>query len=315
MKALNVLSLCDGMSCSQLALKKHKIGTYYASEIDKYAIQVTQKNFPDTVQLGSVTELSKKALKKLKIDILVGGSPCQGFSIAGKMKGSSTSCGIDVVSLKQYKKLKKDGFKFDGQSYLFWEFMRVLNIVKPKYFLLENVRVTQKWLPMFNKAMGVEPILINSNLVSAQNRPRYYWTNIANVKQPTDKGIVLRDILEDIPFNNVNGVANKYIVCENSNVTNIKKGSSGKSWFMEQQTYSPSSKKTRTLKSGSGSGNIPKVLDNDHLVFRKLTPLECERLQTVPDDYTKHVSNTQRYKMLGNGMTVEVMQHIFKGIK
>jgi len=196
---MNVLSLFDGLSGGRIALKRAKINvkTYYSSEIDKYAIQIANKNYPQDskYRLGDVTKLSKKQLKKLNIDLLIGGSPCQGFSMIGKLQGSSTKNGIEVTTLKQYKKLKKQGFEFDGQSYLFWEFIRILHIVKPKYFMLENVRVTKKWLPMFNTALGCEPIFINSNLVSAQNRPRFYWTNIPMKKMPKNKGILLKDIL------------------------------------------------------------------------------------------------------------------------
>ena len=193
---MNVLSLFDGMSCGQLALDRLdiKVDSYFASEVDKYAIQVAKKNYPNTKHIGDIRDIDPSTLPK--IDLLIGGSPCQGFSVSGKMKGSSTKSGIDVTSLEQYLQLKEQGFEFDGQSYLFWEYVRIWKAVKPEYFFLENVRVTKKWLPMFNEAMGVEPIMINSALVSAQNRVRYYWTNIPNLCQPNDKGILLQDVLE-----------------------------------------------------------------------------------------------------------------------
>ena len=195
---MNVLSLFDGMSCGRIALERAgiEVDNYYSSEIDKYAISIADKNYPQDSKnrLGNICEINTSKLPK--IDLLIGGSPCLNFSMAGNKKGSSTKCGIDVVTLEQYFELKDKGFEFEGQSYLFWEYVRIMRDVKPKYFFLENVRITKKWLPMFNKAMGCEPFICNSSLVSAQNRLRYYWTNIPNLTQPEDKEIVLRDILE-----------------------------------------------------------------------------------------------------------------------
>ncbi len=416
MKKINVLSLFDGMSCGRLALDRAniKVKKYYSSEIDKYAIQVADKNNPQDTQyrLGSVVDLKKKDLKKMKIDILIGGSPCQGFSLAGKLQGSATKCGKEVTTLKQYMKLKKEGFEFEGQSYLFWEFVRVWKIVKPKYFFLENVRVTKKWLPMFNKAMGVEPIMINSSLVSAQNRVRFYWTNIPKLKQPKDKGILLKDILEHNTHtkHNLSKLAterikrhkNKITTCENnpeksscimagyykmggrdqqylidssvkpSVAKNIIKShseiiKSDKNFFDMKaesgfQDNKIGLKKSVTLRAGNDSAYVLEKplkkymtenfdgvcrLDkgiynftnknkacsltagvshgNKYLIhlgetkqeytYRKLTPVECARLQTVPDTYCDCVSNSQQYKMLGNGWTIDVISHIFKGLK
>lgn len=205
---MNVLSLFDGMSCGQQALERAgiKVDNYFASEIDKHAIKVTMANYPDTIQLGSVLDVD--GYKLPKIDLLIGGSPCQSFSFAGKRKGMSTKCETEILTLDQYLQLKNDGFEFEGQSYLFWEYMRILKEVKPKYFLLENVMMGEKWERILSKAIGVNPIEINSALVSAQNRRRLYWTNIGMVpgglfgdstsiiKQPKDKGILLKDILE-----------------------------------------------------------------------------------------------------------------------
>jgi len=208
---MNVLSLFDGMSCGQQALERAgiKVDNYFASEIDKYAIQVTMANYPNTKQLGSVVDLNGFDLPK--IDLLIGGSPCQSFSFAGKRKGMSTKDEQEILTLEHYLQLKEEGFEFEGQSYLFWEYMRLLNETKPKYFLLENVKMSKKWKDILSKAIGVEPILINSNLVSAQNRQRLYWTNIglnpvglygdlqSIIEQPQDKGILLKDILQDNP--------------------------------------------------------------------------------------------------------------------
>jgi len=205
---MNVLSLFDGMSCGQQALVRSgiKYDKYFASEIDKYAIMVTMANFPETIQLGSVVNVDGYALPK--IDLLIGGSPCQSFSFAGKRKGMSTKDSLEILTLDHYLELKSQQYEFEGQSYLFWEYMRLLNETKPKHFLLENVMMGEKWERVLNKAIGVNPIEINSSLVSAQNRRRLYWTNIGMqpaglfgemesiIKQPKDKGILLKDILE-----------------------------------------------------------------------------------------------------------------------
>ena len=169
---MNVLSLFDGISCGQLALERTGlvVDKYFASEIDKYAIQITQKHFPDTIQLGDVTKWKEWNLPK--IDLLIGGSPCQGFSHAGA------------------------GLNFDDpRSKLFFDFVDILHHYKPQWFLLENVKMKKEWADIITGYLGVEPIEINSALVSAQNRKRLYWTNIQNVKQPEDKGILLKDIL------------------------------------------------------------------------------------------------------------------------
>ena len=208
----NIVSLFDGISCARQSLERSNIdvGTYYASEIDKYAIQVTMANYPDTIQLGSVVNVNAKELPK--IDMLFGGSPCQSFSFAGKRKGMSTKCETEILTLEHYLELKNDGFEFEGQSYLFWEYCRVLSELRIKnpdiLFLLENVEMGEKWEKVLSKAIGVNGIHINSSLVSAQNRKRIYWTNIglepaglfgdlaSIIKQPKDRGILLKDILE-----------------------------------------------------------------------------------------------------------------------
>lgn len=198
---MNVLSLFDGMSCGQIALTN--LGCfpdkYYASEVDKFAIRQTRHVFPDTIHIGDVTKVNVSQLDK--IDLIIGGSPCQSFSFAGKQEGMATTENVEVTDLDQYLDLKIMGFEFTGQSYLFWEYMRILTEVR-KYnpdvkFLLENVVMSKKWEAVLTKAIGVDPVKINSNLVSAQNRKRLYWTNIARITQPEDEGIFLRDILED----------------------------------------------------------------------------------------------------------------------
>jgi site-specific DNA-cytosine methylase len=207
----NVLSLFDGISCGQQALNRAgiKYDKYYASEIDKYAIKITMANYPDTIQLGSVVDIDTKKLPT--IDLLIGGSPCQSFSFAGKRKGMSTIDNVEILTIEHYLKLKEEQYEFQGQSYLFWEYMRILKEVKPKYFLLENVMMGEKWEKVLTKAIGVKPIKINSSLVSAQNRERLYWTNIgmkpaglfgdmeSTIEQPKDKKILLKDILQQNP--------------------------------------------------------------------------------------------------------------------
>ena len=183
--AIKVLSLFDGMRCGQIALDQLgiEVDTYYASEIDKYAIEITQKNFPETIQVGDITKLDPKDFAD--VDLIMGGSPCQGFSFAGKQLAFD-----------------------DPRSALFFEFIRMLKAIKPKYFLLENVRMKKEFLDIISQQVsecypeitfGIQPILINSSSVSAQSRQRYYWTNISNIKQPEERGIVLRDILETKP--------------------------------------------------------------------------------------------------------------------
>lgn len=199
---MNVLSLFDGMSGGQIALTELDIpiDKYYASEIDKYAMQFTIQNFPDTIQVGDVRELDINKLDK--IDLLIGGSPCQSLSMARKRKGLSTKEGIEIFDLEMYIELKENGFEFEGQSYLFWEYIRIYNDLlergdNPKFFL-ENVEMGKKWESVFNDILGRKGIHINSALVSAQNRRRIYWTDIHDdIPQPEDRGILLRDILEE----------------------------------------------------------------------------------------------------------------------
>ena len=303
---MNVLSLFDGMSCGQIALQKSgfQVDKYFASEIDKHAIKVAKANYPDMVHLGDVRDVSADDLPQ--IDLLIGGSPCQGFSFAGKQ-------------------LNFD----DPRSKLFWEYVRLLKELQPKYFLLENVKMKQESMDVITEALGVEPIFINSSLVSAQNRQRYYWTNIPMGKLPDDKGIMLKDILED------GFVDRDKAHCIDANYF---KGGNLKSYFEKhrrqlvfsdeglchvgdadlkghgynRRVYHPDGK-APSLCAASGGNLEPKTFISPDS-WRKLTPLECERLQTVPEGYTAHVSNTQRYRMLGNGWTVDVISHILKGM-
>jgi site-specific DNA-cytosine methylase len=279
-KIRNVLSLFDGMSCGQLALEKAGVtfNEYYASEIDPWAIQVAKNNFPDTVHLGDVTELESRYFAD--VDLLIGGSPCQSFSNAG------------------------DGTGFDGSSKLFWEYVRLLKEINPKYFLLENVVMRQEWQDIISEAVGVQPIAINSRLLSAQNRPRLYWTNIPNIEQPEDLGLTLSDILVS-----PNRVDDNLFLSDKAKGYMSRERNGKPRW--EYHT-NPLDGKSACLTANMFKG-VPYGVIRERM--RRLTPIECERLQTLPDDYTKGVSNTQRYKMIGNGWTVDVIAHIFKNIK
>ena len=253
---MNVLSLFDGMSCGQIALDQldFNVDNYYAAEIDKWAMQVAKKNYPNTKHLGDVTELKGSDLPK--IDLLMGGSPCQGFSFAGKQ-------------------LNFD----DPRSALFFEFVRLLKETKPKYFLLENVRMKQEYQDVISEHLGVKPIMINSDRFIGQNRVRYYWTNIP---------------VSELP----------------------KRPEWNNQYYQWRRVYFRANKSgvcpTLTANMGTGGHNVP--LHSEDLKD-KLTPNECERLQTVPDNYTEGVSNTQRYKMLGNGWTVDVIKHILQNME
>ena len=432
-KGIVVCSLFDGMSGTQMALKNLgiKVDTYYASEIDKPAIQITRKNFPDTIHLGDVRDVKGEDFIK-DIDLVVAGSPCQGFSFAGKQLAFD-----------------------DERSALFFEFIRILREVKPKYFLLENVRMKKEFQDVISEQISsvypeytsgglfsIEPILINSALVSAQNRNRLYWTNIPGIEQPEDLGIVLRDVLETcstkskLTYNTpkqfvseeaiekyvqdknaeVNDTYNKRTVKGDKSTTIRPNNNTANVWVNEKairenkptyntpkqvgvaadlkgydiikRVYSENGKsptlttmggghrepkvavkggairarskdskgkhvgwketkpkqvleirkddksnsltsatkdsvavskirnKSKTVRSGGRLSYDRHEWDSvDELHWRKLTPLECERLQTFPDNYSEGVSNTQRYKMLGNGFTVRVIEHILKNME
>lgn len=328
---MNVLSIFDGMACGRIALERAGIHVdkYFASEIDKYAMQIAKKNYPDIIHVGDVQDVMyPETFDGHKIDLIMGGSPCQGFSFAGQ-------------------RLNFD----DPRSKLFFEYARLVKECKPKYFLLENVRMKQESQDVITEMLGVEPVAINSNLVSAQNRYRLYWTNIPFDGQPDDKGILMKDILEYAPdsctimsdrftarnkdagclvdatkpkASNLsameyvkNGRQGDYIACdttgkpsENGLILVGHANINGHDCI--KRVYHPDGK-APTMNACTGGNREPKVAESQ-AKWRKLTPTECERLQTVPDGYTDGVSNTQRYKMLGNGWTVDVIAHIFRGL-
>lgn len=275
---INVLSLFDGMSCGRIALSRTGLGVdnYFASEIDKAAILVTSKNWPDTVQVGDVTMLETSTLPK--IDLLIGGSPCQSISNLG------------------------DGSGLEGKSKLFWHYLRVMKEVNPKYFLLENVAGNKKAVQSITDAIGVEPVVFNSNLVSAQNRKRLYWTNI-EFSLPEDKNIVLQDIL-DVELHESSVLTEgrlRWLLSEKGKATVEKR----------YAAIDPIKANCLTARSDA-SWNCNYVTRNG--VLTKLSCEEYEKLQTVPVGYTASVRNSERYKMLGNGWTVDVIAHILKHI-
>jgi DNA-cytosine methyltransferase len=286
----NVLSLFDGMSCGQLALKKAgiKYKDYYASEIDKDAIKVTMKNYPKTKQIGSVIDI--KGLELPKIDLLIGGSPCQSFSNAGNGKG------------------------FDGKSGLFWEYVRILKEVKPTYFLLENVKMKKEWQNIISEALGVEPIEINSKYFVPQNRPRLYWTNIKVENIPTTFYHCINDILEN--------ASNEYYLTEKQksildlnfkwSENEIIRHKAGKHQQDNIFRYDGIMGCLSASTHGAARHLTKTYLPNGKI--RRLTENEVEKLQGVPINYTDNVSSSKRYEMLGNGWTVDVIAHIFAGL-
>jgi DNA-cytosine methyltransferase len=312
---MNVLSCFDGMSCGQIALNRVGIpyDNYYASEIDLHAIKVTQSNYPNTIQLGDITKIMAKDLPP--IDLLIGGSPCQGFSFAGKQLNFE-----------------------DPRSKLFFEFVRLLDELKPKYFLLENVKMQKEFEDVITFYMGVQPIEIDSKLVSAQSRKRLYWTNIDEYNgffgpgQPERKDLIIKDILEK-------GVSDEYYLdldkierMLDAKISTFKFRNSGKRLNRIHQLNKTNLKFHGTSASQSNriygiEGKAPCLITsnsdfvifegevNGELKFRRITPIEAERLQTVPDDYTNHTSKGQRYHMLGNGWTIDVIAHIFRNLK
>ena len=341
MKKLNILSLFDGISCGRVALDRAKIpiNKYYASEINEYSIKIAVKNFPDTIELGDVRNIKKENINE-KIDLLIGGSPCQSFSFIGHMDGmSTTENGIkkDILTLEEYLETKKSGFKFNGFSYLFWEYVRLLKEVKPKYFLLENVNMTKKWENVITKALGVNPIRINSSLLSAQNRKRLYWTNLPIKGIPEDSNLLLKSIFEikenyenvgetltvqrSLPklqkkYGYIPNMFNAYNSTEiidkspTLSLGSMVTSSCATTIFVKDNKLGYYNVKNKKININNIEYDTK--LNDGKYILRKLTPIECERLQTLPDNYTFGVSDSQRYKMIGNGWTVNVIKWIFE---
>lgn len=289
-----MLSLFDGISCGMVALERAGIPVkrYVAYEIEKNAIKISQKNYPQIEQCGDVRTADFSQYEGF--DLLIGGSPCQ--------------------DLSNYKYDRGEVKGLDGEkSGLFYYYVKALKEVKPKYFLLENVAsMEKKWADVISEELGVEPIMINSALVCAAERKRLYWTNIPNIEQPEDKGIVLKDIV--IPANEI---ADKYwytkypITVHNGDVK-VKATIHLNSHRQAKEVYGLNHKCNTLLCDGNG-GNLAKKVYQDNRV-RRLTPLEYERLQTLPDHYTDCVADSRRYTAIGNGWTVDVIAHILKRI-
>lgn len=302
-----VLSLFDGMSCGQIALNQlgFKVERYFASEIKPHAIKCTQHNFPDTIQIGDVCKISYRdgilttengSFEVGKIDLLIGGSPCQGFSRAGKELNFN-----------------------DERSKLFFEYVRILKEVNPAYFLLENVVMRKEYSDVITDILGVTPIMINSALVSAQERKRLYWTNIQGIKQPEDRNIYLCDIVNfksETPLKeNIIGEIRKYTkrdfdvsIDKNGNIRPHRKDKR-KSGISEIGTLrNPNCKSVTIIKS-----HAPKTYKSPFEIY-ELNRNECEQLQNVPMNYTIPVSEKQAKDLLGDGWTVEVIKHIFRNI-
>ncbi len=326
---MKVLSLFDGMSCGQIALNRNgvKIEKYYASEIDKHAIKEVKENFPKTQHIGDVKNVNPEEYKE--INLIIGGSPCQNFSFAGKRNGMSSSTNEEILSLDKYLQLKKENFEFNGHSYLFWEYVRILKGVQKNNpnikFLLENVVMTKKWEDVITNVLGVKPILINSSLLSAQQRKRLYWTNIENIKQPEDKKITLKDILEDFELKNPSAIRGRYI--NKATITGRRINQEGKredynknipiiQCLEVRDKNNDKSNCITTVQKDNVLTNLPIGRHIDvygrNLPYRNYTLKELCRLQTVPEDYFKISSDNQAKKMLGNGWTVDVIAHILK---
>lgn len=295
---MNVLSLFDGMSCGQIALDRAgiKVDNYYASEIEESAIEITNKNFPNTIHLGDVTKIKSDDLPK--IDLLIGGSPCQGFSFAGKQLNFE-----------------------DVRSKLFFEYVRLLNECKPRYFLLENVKMKKECEDVITNYLQVKPVLINSSLLTAHDRKRLYWTNIPNVQQPEDRKIYLQDILDENFDQSLflkDCIASRYKFNPNHRIVKNKSCVIGKlSPYQGDRVFDIRCKASSLSASGgnNGGGSCNIIFDPQTNKLRKLSVGECARLQGVLPEYFEGFKSRSAYKALGNGWTVDVIEHIFKNIE
>jgi len=294
------------------ALKRSgiKIKAYYASEVDKYAITIAQKNHPEIVQIGDVRKLRYKdgvlytengKFEVGIIDLVIGGSPCQNLSFVGSQQG------LRCDNLDQYLHLKKIGYDFGNeQSYLFWEYIRVVREIDPFYVFLENVKMKSEWVELISREMECDEILVNSSLVSGQNRERNYWTN-ARITAPKDKGILLRDIL--LP-----DVDQKLMLSENEIAYMDRATKDGRTHWDFGHHHDASKPKSHCIPANLFKGVPYNVLIDQYGRKRKLHPIEAERLQQLDDNYTEGVSWTQRYRSIGNGWSIDVIAHFFTEI-
>lgn len=290
---MRVLSLFDGIGCARIALDRAgiEVEKYYSSEINKHAIQILYNNYDDVIHLGDITKISDEQAQELgEIDLLIGGSPCQDLSC---IRGA-------------------DGKGLDGEkSGLFFEYVRILRAVKPKLFILENVTMKRVWQDKISQALGVEPIMIDSAFVSAAHRKRIYWTDIVGVEQPTDRGLLLADIVVD-----ARDVPERYWYDKSyiyhGDDAKVQCTLDTRDWEMSRRVYNLLAK-APTLTGCGGGGTRKKVFQDGRC--RMLMPIEYERLMTVPDGYTAGVADTHRCTTLGNCFTVDVIAHILSYIE
>ena len=299
----NVLSLFDGISAGQQALTRLGVmyHNYYAAEIDKPAIKVTQYRFPNTIQLGDVRNINGDLLQNIKL--IMGGSPCTDFTIMGHRKGMVTNENVKVTKLDQYLKLKKDGFEFHGESYLFWEYVRLLKETNAKYFFLENVaNMDEEWIDIISEVLGVKPLHINSSTITAQNRDRLYWTNIPGASIPKEKHILLGDVIPGA----IAGAGIRGIPDSSKGVK-----PDGRLYYKPKLSIRKDNK-ANCLVCGTTTA---KYYHEDGNVY-DLTPEQAEILQSMDEGYTNvpGVTKSQRYIMLGNSWTVDVISHLFEGL-
>lgn len=291
----DVLSLFDGISCGQLALNSAHIAydRYFASEINRDSIRVTENRFPGTIQVGDVRFL--KGSDFPNVNMLIGGSPCQNFSMCGTRKGMVTKTNIIVDTLEKYLKLKSEGFQFHGESYLFWEFVRLKKEINPEFFFLENVRMNKKWEKIISAALGIEPIVINSSSLTAQNRVRLYWTNIP-LSTITDIHITLGQVIPDaVSGAGLRGVWND-----------------DKERYVQTFTVRPDNKANCVVCSPYNTGKYVTTSGE----VKMITPEDAELLQSIQAGYTKipGISKTARYEMVGNAWTVNVISKFFENL-
>jgi len=308
MKIRNVLSLFDGIGCGIQALKDAGVEfeNYYSSEVDKGVIKISTHNHPEIIPVGDVRDLVGKDFKN--IDLIIGGSPCQNFSFAGTRKGMSTKEGVEITTLDQYLKLKDEGFQFKGESYLFWEFVRLVKEIKPKYFFLENVKMQTKWSDLITEILGVASVDVNSSRLVPQNRYRKYWTNITD-EVPEDRSPSLSSFIQQ----GVRGVAFRGVANQNVPIKTGQVGYQVTLQIRKEEITNTICTSLGNAKTGNGTGHYLTV-DN---MIKTLTIEQCEILQGLPKGYTdvKGVSKTKRIHGLGNGWTVPVIAHFFSKIK
>lgn len=351
----NILSIFDGIGMAHQALKNSgiEINNYFSSEIDKNSIKISNSNH-NQINLGNIKNINCDSLKDIKIDLLIGGSPCTNLSFAGKQKGLVTKDLHEITSLEQYLDYKERGFEFEGQSYLFWEYIRLLRDIKPKYFFLENVVMEEKWEKIFTENLGVNPIKINSNIFGCQNRPRLYWTNIPydtknlphnlNIKfeKIKQKSINKQDYYSDKAIDwLVNHSYRKFLkttkikklklymddsVINAITASHCKKYSGQRFFAILDNGIDNSIQKNKIkeiyeeCKKNNDFTKLQILTGWEHILykdfsFRYITPEECELAQHLPLGYTNMVSNTQRFKSIGNGFDVAVISWFLNFLK